>query len=263
MGGLWKKMRTTGILFLIGCLAIAGFPLFSGFFSKEEILLTTFADGRYVLFTLAVITAFLTAIYMFRLFFMVFWGSPRGEQKGVHESPAIMTIPMIVLGVLAVVAGFVHTHWFGTFLGDWLAESPWTVGYTYVSDPGWIMPLAVIVSLAGIYVAWLIYGKKSISRERIAERNKGIYTILFKKYYIDELYDRTVVRLTTILSYLTLYIEKYLVETTISAVVGTTNWFGKIHASLQNGQVQTYGAVAFVGLVVLLFVLTVTGGYFG
>ena len=263
MGGLWKKMKTTGVLFLIGCLAIAGFPLFSGFFSKEEILLTTFTDGRYVLFTLAVITALLTAIYMFRLFFMVFIGTPRGKQEGVHESPSIMTIPMIVLGVLAVVSGFVHTHWFGTFLGDWLADSPWTIGYTYVSDPGWIMPLAIIVSLAGIYIAWLIYGKKSISREKLANSNKGIYNVLFKKYYIDEFYDRTVVRGTTILSYLTLYIERYIVEYTIQSVIFTTNWFGRIHARLQNGQVQTYGAVAFIGLVVILFVLTVTGGYFG
>ncbi|OLO42294.1 NADH-quinone oxidoreductase subunit L [Alkalihalophilus pseudofirmus] len=261
MGGLWNKMKTTGVLFLIGCLAIAGFPLFSGFFSKEEILLTTFADGRYVLFALALVTALLTAIYMFRLFFMVFTGKPRGDQSKVHESPAIMTIPMIVLGVLAVISGFVHTHWFGTFLGDWLADSPWTRGHVYLHDPGWIMPVAVFVSLLGIFIAWLIYGKGTISREKLAQ-DSGLYILLYNKYYIDELYNRTFVRGTTIVSYLMLYIERYIIEFTVQAVVGMTDTIGRLNARLQNGQVQTYGAVAFLGLVVILVFLTVTGGYF-
>ncbi len=261
MGGLWNKMKTTGVLFLIGCLAIAGFPLFSGFFSKEEILLTTFEDGRYVLFALALVTALLTAIYMFRLFFMVFTGKPRGDQSKVHESPAIMTIPMMVLGVLAVVSGFVHTHWFGTFLGDWLSDSPWTRGHTYLHDPGWIMPVAILVSLLGIFIAWLIYGKGIISRERLAH-DSSLYMVLYNKYYIDELYNRTFVKGTTILSYTMLYIEKYIIEFTVQAVVNTTDALGRLNARLQNGQVQTYGAVAFLGLVVILAVLTLTGGYF-
>ncbi|MEB1807168.1 MAG: NADH-quinone oxidoreductase subunit L [Bacillaceae bacterium] len=261
MGGLWNKMKTTGVLFLIGCLAIAGFPLFSGFFSKEEILLTTFADGRYVLFALALITALLTAIYMFRLFFMVFTGKPRGDQSKVHESPAIMTVPMMVLAVLAVVSGFVHTHWFGTFLGDWLSDSPWTRGHTYLHDPGWIMPVAILVSLLGIFIAWLIYGKGVISREKLAE-DSSLYMVLYNKYYIDELYNKTFVRGTTIVSYTMLYIEKYLIEFTVQAVVSATDTLGRLNARLQNGQVQTYGAVAFLGLVIILAVLTLTGGYF-
>ena len=261
MGGLWNKMKTTGVLFLIGCLAIAGFPLFSGFFSKEEILLTTFADGRYVLFALALITALLTAIYMFRLFFMVFTGKPRGDQSKVHESPAIMTVPMMVLAVLAVVSGFVHTHWFGTFLGDWLSDSPWTRGHTYLHDPGWIMPVAILVSLLGIFIAWLIYGKGVISREKLAE-DSSLYMVLYNKYYIDELYNKTFVRGTTIVSYTMLYIEKYIIEFTVQAVVSATDTLGRLNARLQNGQVQTYGAVAFLGLVIILAVLTLTGGYF-
>ncbi|MBU8905900.1 NADH-quinone oxidoreductase subunit L [Desertibacillus haloalkaliphilus] len=262
MGGLWKKMKVTGPVFLIGCLAIAGFPLFSGFFSKEEILLTAFADGRYIIFALALVTALLTAIYMFRLFFMVFAGKARTEQKGVHESPGIMTIPMIVLAVLAVISGFVHTHWFGTFLGDWLADSPWNLGHTYVSDPGWIMPVAVIVSLAGIYVAWLIYGKGGTG-ESMATSFNGVYTLLFNKYYIDEAYDRTFVRGTFVLSYLFYYIEKYLIEGLVQGTVNVTNGLGRIGARMQNGQLQTYATVAFVGLVAIIVVLTVTGGYFG
>ena len=88
MGGLWKKLRVTGPLFLIGTLAISGVPLLSGFFSKDEILVATWNAGHPVLFTLAVIAAFMTAFYMFRLFFMVFTGEARGNGKDVHESPS-------------------------------------------------------------------------------------------------------------------------------------------------------------------------------
>ena len=122
MGGLWKKLPKTGLLFLIGTMAISGVPLLSGFFSKDEILIATWKAGHPVLFTLAVITAFLTAFYMFRLFFMVFMGKSRGEQNEVHESPTIMTLPMTVLAFLAILAGYINTPWFGTFLGDWLTE---------------------------------------------------------------------------------------------------------------------------------------------
>lgn len=262
MGGLYKKMKTTAVVFLIGCLAIAGFPLFSGFFSKEEILLTTFTDGRYGLFAIALITALLTAIYMFRLFFLVFIGKPQQDHSKVHESPAIMTIPMIVLAVLAVVSGFVHTHWFGTFLGDWLSDSPWARGHVYVHDPGWIMPVAVFVSLFGIFIAWLLYGKKSMARESLISTNSGFYQIIANKFYFDEFYKAVFVRGTVVIGYLFHYIEKYVIEVIIKAVVGVTEAMGSVHARLQNGQVQMYGTVAFMGLVILLVVLTVTGGYF-
>ena len=116
MGGLQKKMKVTGTLFLIGTLAISGVPLLSGFFSKDEILAAAWMNGNYVLFVLAIIAAFLTAFYMFRLYFLVFTGEAKTKED-VHESPHIMTYPMIVLGVLAVVAGYINTPWFGTFLG--------------------------------------------------------------------------------------------------------------------------------------------------
>ena len=99
MGGLWKKLPLTGPLFLIGTMAISGVPLLSGFFSKDEILLATWASGHTVLFWLAVIAAFFTAFYMFRLFFMVFAGESRSEVKEVKESPAVMTVPMVILGL--------------------------------------------------------------------------------------------------------------------------------------------------------------------
>lgn len=118
MGGLWRKLPLTAPLFLIGTLAISGVPLLSGFFSKDEILAAAWVHGHVVLFWIAVVAAFFTAFYMFRLFFLVFSGDGRSEAGDVHESPATMTWPMIVLGILSIAAGYVNTPWFGPFLGD-------------------------------------------------------------------------------------------------------------------------------------------------
>ena len=263
MGGLWKKLRVTGPLFLIGTLAISGVPLFSGFFSKEEILVAAWSHGNYVLFWLAVIAAFFTAFYMFRLFFMVFTGEPKGDQKGVHESPTSMTLPMIVLGVLAVVAGYVNTPWFGTFLGDWLIEGSLYIKEEAVEAPIWITLVAVTVSLVGIYLAYLIYGKRSLSRDWLTSRSPILYNILYNKYFIDEIYQVTVVYSTKFLSFFLKYFDKFIIGGIVSGVAASTQGIGRLGAKLQNGQVQVYGAVAFVGLALLVVILAITGGYLG
>ncbi|MBI0578093.1 NADH-quinone oxidoreductase subunit L [Neobacillus cucumis] len=262
MGGLWKKLRLTGPLFLIGTLAISGVPLLSGFFSKDEILAAAWADGHYVLFLLALIAAFFTAFYMFRLFFMVFTGEARGDQKHVHESPSNMTIPMIILGVLAIIGGYVNTPWFGTFFGDWLVDGNEVLAHhAHAEGPGWIMPAATIVSLLGIYLAWLIYGKRSISRNWLSGTGDMLHTILLNKYYIDEFYQMTVVAVTTGISYFLKFIDTFIVEGIVKGVVGFVQGLGASGSKMQTGQVQTYGAVAFVGLAVLAVIFALTGGY--
>jgi NADH-quinone oxidoreductase subunit L len=259
MGGLWKKLRVTGPLFLIGTLAISGVPLFSGFFSKDEILIAAWEHGHPVLFLLAVVAAFFTAFYMFRLFFMVFTGKPRSEMKHVHESPSVMTLPMIVLGVLAVVAGYVNTPWFGTFLGDWLVEGNEALGHGHIEGPAWIMIVATLVSLAGIFLAYLIYGKRSVSRNWLGATT--LYNILYNKYYIDEFYSLTVVNLTKGFSHFLRYIDIFLVEGIVKAVAGFVQSLGRLGSKLQTGQVQTYSAVAFIGLAILMVIFALTGGY--
>ncbi|WP_102348256.1 NADH-quinone oxidoreductase subunit L [Bacillus sp. Marseille-P3661] len=264
MGGLWKKMKITAPLFLIGTLAISGFPLLSGFFSKDEILIAAWADGRYGLFWLAVIAAFFTAFYMFRLFFLVFTGEARGyKESSVHESPGVMTFPMIVLGVLAVVSGYVNTPWFGTFLGDWLVAGSHSYGHGHIEGPAWIMFVATGVSLLGILLAWLIYSKKAISRDWLAKPFPAGYKLLYNKYYLDEIYNSTVVAGARGISYILKFIDKVIVEGLVSAVIAITQGVGRFGAKLQDGQIQTYGAVAFVGLAVLVVILALTGGYFG
>jgi NADH-quinone oxidoreductase subunit L len=261
MGGLWKKMRLTGPLFLIGTLAISGVPLFSGFFSKDEILLAAWAHGNTVLFWLAIIAAFFTAFYMFRLFFMVFSGEPRADISKVHESPSVMTWPMVVLGILAVVSGYVNTPWFGTFLGDWLTDGNEALGSGHTEGPAWIMIVAAIVSFIGIYLAWLIYGKKTLSRDWLAGSSSMTYNILYNKYYIDEFYQLSVVKMAKGISHFCRFIETFLVEGMIKGILGTVQGLGKIGSNLQNGQVQTYGTVAFVGLALLIVIFALTGGY--
>ncbi|WML46578.1 NADH-quinone oxidoreductase subunit L [Neobacillus sp. PS3-34] len=261
MGGLWKKLRLTGPLFLIGTLAISGVPLLSGFFSKDEILAAAWEGGHPVLFLLAVIAAFFTAFYMFRLFFMVFTGAPRGDMKHVHESPSMMTIPMIVLGVLAVVSGYVNTPWFGTFLGDWLTDGNEALGHGHVEGPAWIMIVATLVSLAGIFLAWMMYGKRSLSRDWLSGRGDALHTILYNKYYVDEFYELTVVNITKGISYFLRFIDVFLVEGIVKGVSGFVQGLGKTGSKLQNGQVQTYGAMAFVGLALLVVIFALTGGY--
>ncbi|WP_394238558.1 NADH-quinone oxidoreductase subunit L [Niallia oryzisoli] len=263
MGGLWKKIPKTSMLFLIGTMAISGVPLLSGFFSKDEILVATWNAGHPVLFTLAVITAFLTAFYMFRLFFMVFSGEAREKVENVHESPSAMTLPMMILGVLAVVAGYMNTPWFGTFLGDWLTEGNELLGHHgHEEAPIWIMLVATIVSLLGIYLAWLIYGKKSIYRDWLSRRFPLAYSVSYNKWFIDELYEFIFVNLAKVFSLFLQYIEWFIVEGLVKLVQGIITSLSNVGSKVQNGQIQMYGAFAFIGLAILVVIYAVTGGYF-
>ncbi|AIW87082.1 NADH ubiquinone oxidoreductase chain L [Bacillus mycoides] len=258
MGGLQKKMKVTGALFLIGTLAISGVPLLSGFFSKDEILAAAWMNGNYFLFVLAVIAAFLTAFYMFRLYFLVFTGETKTKEE-VHESPRTMTYPMIVLGVLAVVAGYINTPWFGTFLGDWLTKD---IGFQVkeVHGPVWIMVVATLVSFAGIALAYFIYGKKSISRDWAGGEGTSFYNLLKEKYYVDELYNAAVLPITKGIAHVLRLVEVYVVEGIAVLIAGLVKGMSGLGSRLQNGNVQVYGTVTAVSLAVLLIILLYTGG---
>lgn len=258
MGGLQKKMKVTGALFLIGTLAISGVPLLSGFFSKDEILAVTWMNGNYVLFILAVIAAFLTAFYMFRLYFLVFTGEAKTKED-VHESPRIMTYPMIVLGVLAVVAGYINTPWFGTFLGDWLTKDV-AFKAREAHGPVWIMIVATLVSLAGIALAYFIYGKKSISRDWAGGDGTPLYNLSKEKYYVDELYNMTVIPITKGIAHVLRLFEAYVVEGIAVLIGSLIKGLSGLGSRLQNGNVQVYGTVTAVSLALLVIILLYTGG---
>lgn len=262
MGGIWKKLKVTGPLFLIGTLSISGFPLLSGFFSKDEILMSAWGNGSYFLFTLALITSFLTAFYMFRLFFMIFAGESRGPANQVKEPSSFMLVPMMVLAVLAVLSGYIQTPWFGAFLGDWLIDGNESLlGVSHHEGPVWIMLLAILVSLAGIFLAYLIYAKRALSRSWLVGEDSMIYRVLDNKYFIDEMYYFTVGYLTRGLSLFLSYMEKFIIGGLVSTVSNSIEGLGKMGAKLQTGQVQQYGVIAFLGLAVLMVIFAFTGGY--
>lgn len=257
MGGLRQKMKWTSTLFLIGTLAITGVPLLSGFFSKDEILAATWSNGNYILFIIALTAAFFTSFYMFRLFFLVFTGEEK--TKGSHESPMSMVIPMSLLGVLAIFAGYMNTPFFGRFLNEFLLEDvPFTI-VEHGHEPVWIMIVATLVSLAGITLAYSMYGSKAKKSDQ--EENGLFHEILLNKYYVDELYNVTIVKGMFAIGHVMYAIERFVIEGIAIVVKGIVSTVGSIGSRLQSGQVQTYGFITLLGLAIILLTLVVTGGY--
>ncbi len=202
MGALWRKIPTTAWTMLVATLAISGAPLLSGFFSKDEILWQSFASpyGNKLLWAVGVVTAGLTAFYMFRLFFLTFAGNsrvPHEVEHHIHESPSSMTVPLICLGLGAVGAGYVGwpkvlggPNWFERFL-DPVFENPAlrpALQHTWNLEFG-LMLLSVGVALVGFFGAYRWYVKQPGIAERVAAAAGAGYTLLLNKYYVDELYD--------------------------------------------------------------------------
>lgn len=177
MGGLRKALPITNITFLIACLAIAGVPPFAGFFSKEAILSAAF-HANTTIFVLGVIASGLTAFYMFRLYFNIFWSKQATDHHNHEKGSGFMTVPLIILAVGAVFAGFIP---FGEFV---TADGKPIELVTHLSFS--ILPVSV--GLLGILIAYLLYFKKSETPDKLAKSLGGIYTTVLNKFYIDEIY---------------------------------------------------------------------------
>jgi len=262
MGNLKTLMPKTRIVFLIGTMAISGVPLLSGFFSKDEILMSVYGNGNHILFWVAIFTSFLTAMYMFRLYFKVFGGKFQGtSEQNVFESPNTMLIPMYVLAFLAIVIGYVNTHWFGTFLGDWLLA-----GQTFheVSTKGldWVLYFGAGASLLGILFAYLLYSKNLGGDHPFETNFPPIYSTFHHGYYIDSLYHWTFIKGTDLLGKPLQLIDRYIIEGIIEVIQWITTRGSKYLAKLHNGQTQFYAFFVVIGLVILLTLSLWTGGYF-
>jgi len=188
MGGLAPKMKITTLTFLIASLSISGiFPL-SGFWSKDEIIAATAHHPVLLILTLAI--AFMTAFYMFRLCFLTFFGEPRDQQRfdHAHESPRIMTWPLMVLAFLSVFAGWVGIPWLHHGFSSFVYH-----GQPHHTEPSWaLMIISTVIAVSGVGLAYLMYYKKSVSPEKVADRFRPLYTLLFNKYYFDEIYQKLV-----------------------------------------------------------------------
>lgn len=256
MGGLGKKMPITKWTFLIGCVAIAGIPPFAGFFSKDEILAAAFAKNP-VLYVLALGAALMTAFYMFRLYFLTFSGSFRGtheQEHHLHESPIAMTFPLMVLAILATIAGFFglpevfgEHHLLNEFLGTVVHNH---AGHHLDHNTEYML-MGISVALVSVMI--LFAYTKTKSPNFVA--NTGLAKVLENKWYVDELYDAVIVRpLNQFSGFLDRIAERKGIDGAVNGVGRLVRWGADRMRLLQSGQVGAYLFTMVVGIV-LLFVL--------
>jgi NADH-quinone oxidoreductase subunit L len=257
MGGLSKKLSITYFTFLIGCIAIAGIPPFSGFFSKDAILLSAFEKSP-VLYGIALFTALLTAFYMFRLLFITFSGKFRGthdQEHHLHESPAAMTTPLILLAVLSIIGGFVGIPEALMKGGDKLTEflSPVIKPHegNSVSHPTeyGLMALSTALVIIMIIAAWFKF------RNYQRSEATGFGKVLENKWYVDELYEKAIVNpLNRFAGFLNTVIEKYIIDGVVNGVGRAVNYGSRQLRLLQSGQVGSYVLLMVLSMLVV-FVL--------
>ncbi len=263
MGGLKKYMSITHITFLVGCLAIAGMPPFSGFFSKDEILAAAFAKSP-LLWGIGVAGALMTAFYMFRLYGMTFLGKFRGtteQAHHLHESPKAITIPLIILAILAVIGGwigipeiFVHGgHRLETFLSPVFAQSnAITVKHEITHSTEYmLMIISVSLALVALIYAWIKFSK--YKKTNAAET--GLEKILENKWYVDELYNGIIVKpIQSLANYFNGVVEKKGIDGFVNGVGKAINYSSRQVRLLQSGQVGAYVLLMVIGILVLFIV---------
>jgi NADH-quinone oxidoreductase subunit L len=269
MGGLSKHMPITAGTFLVAALSISGFPGFDGFFSKDMILEAAFTSHHVLNWAIGLVAAGMTAFYVFRAYFLAFTGASRldpDKAHHVHESPAVMTVPLIVLAVLAAVGGWVGLPtgflWgdrFGAYLAPSLAALPAAAGEHESGALLWVLILsATTVALAGISAAYALYGRPSDAAERAAERAPGAYRLLWNKYYIDELYDAIVIQPYVALSaFFWKQIDSLLIDGAVNGIGELVRATGNRVRRLQTGNVQVYAFAMLIGAVCVILALAI------
>jgi len=246
MGGLRKHLPITHITFLVACLAIAGIPPFSGFFSKDEILVAAFHHNK-VLFTIEYLVAGVTAFYMFRLYYNIFWGKDQHYHHTPHEAPATMTIPLIILALGAAFAGFIPFHDLVT--SD---RRPFEIH----TEWGIALP-SILIAVLGIAVATFMYRKKTEYPHKIAESLGGFYRLAYRKFMVDELYLFITKKiLFNNVSRPVAWFDRHIVDGAMNGIAYVTNVASDKIKGLQSGQLQHY-ALAFVSGAVALALLFV------
>ncbi|MDQ3110150.1 MAG: NADH-quinone oxidoreductase subunit L, partial [Bacteroidota bacterium] len=249
MGGLRKSMPVTHLTFLIACLAIAGIPPFAGFFSKEEILAASFHSNKLV-FVVAIITAAITAFYMFRLYFSIFWSKEKTESHAhdAHDDHAhvkhgegtkTMLIPLIILGLLAIGAGFIPFGHYVSSDGKGL-DTEFHLMFS-------IAP--VVLALCGIFLALFLYKKANARPTRISETLSGIYRAAYRKFYIDEIYLFVTKKIVfNLIGRPAAWIDKNIVDGAINLSATVAENFSEAIRPAQSGKVQQYAIWFFVGV---------------
>ncbi|MBN1188316.1 MAG: NADH-quinone oxidoreductase subunit L [Dehalococcoidales bacterium] len=268
MGGLRKVMPWTYGLFVIGSLSLSGIWPLAGFWSKDEILASAW-DFNKLLFVLAMITVFMTAFYMFRAVFMTFGGelktnpdhNPAEGHSRPHESPPVMIVPMLVLGVLAVVSGFWNAggH-FDSFMGEEGATGAlFNSLFTVFNHPlPWI---GLCIAALGILLAWLMYSSKWVSPQKIGNLFKPLYSLFLNKYWIDTLYEKIIVNAALLNGLFTRFqwFDSSAIDGTANGIAAVTDKGGKALRLMQNGQLQLYALTIAAGIVAIVVCVFIFG----
>ncbi|MFD2672056.1 NADH-quinone oxidoreductase subunit L [Marinicrinis sediminis] len=257
MGGLGKKMKVTMTTFAIGTLALAGVFPFAGFWSKDAILVEAYHHNPF-LFGVGLLAAFFTAFYMSRLFFLVFTGQSRREnQHGsvsqVKESPKVMTVPLMVLAVLAVLAGALYMPG-NLWLGEWLTTRAEGEHVNVL-----VIVLSNAVALLGLFVGYRLYGRAH-ERDPLVRAGGAVHRVLARKGYVDEAYDYGMVRPLKGLGKGLAWFDHMVIDGFVRGSAAFAVWIGKTGTRAQNGQVQTYGLLVLLGIMVIM--LAVAGRRF-
>ena len=262
MGGLRKYLPITYPTFLIGAIAIAGIPFFSGFFSKDAILTQAFASGNYFVWVLGIMGAVLTAFYMFRLIFLTFHGEERLDpevKKHLHESPRMMTVPLVILAFFSIIAGYVglpvvigeKLNIFQNFLEPVMVKAH--EAHPSIQTEWFLILISVAVAVTGIFIAYVFYIRNPRIPGQLRNQFPGVYRLLFNKYYVDEIYNAAFVK-TTVRSSEIVYdnFDLKVIDGALNGTAAATNFSGKILSYLQSGLLKDYALVFLLGVIIFL-----------
>jgi NADH-quinone oxidoreductase subunit L len=262
MGGLSKKMKITTFTFLMACIAISGIFPFSGFFSKDEILLHTFAKSP-ILYAVALFAALLTAFYMFRLYFLTFTGSFRGtkhQADHLHESPSAMTIPLIVLAIFSVGVGVIglptlftgseNGHWLQNFLSP-VVKNAHDIHVSHSTE--WML---IALSLIGVAIA-IILAYAATKKGAVNNEETGFSRILQNKWYVDEIYDASIVKpVLGTSTFFTKFVEKAGIDRFVNNVGNFVKYSAKEVRHFQSGLIGNYLLWMVIGIMFLIIIIT-------
>ncbi len=244
MGGLRKYLPITNLSFLIACFAIAGIPPFAGFFSKEEILLASYHSNKMV-FAVALLTSGLTAFYMFRLYFSIFWNKNTVVNSHHGEGPVSMKLPLVILAFCSIFAGLIP---FGEFVSS--------DGKALDSHFDPLFSIApVLFGVVGILLAMWMYKKESNKPKQISNSLGGLYKVAYKKFYIDEIYLFITKKIIfNLIGRPAAWIDKNIVDGLMNGIANTTAAVSNWIKGVQSGKVQSYAIYFFGGIVALAIV---------
>jgi NADH-quinone oxidoreductase subunit L len=273
MGGLRKTQPWTYATFLIGSLSLAGIWPLAGFWSKDEIVASAF-EAQPVLFWFALITVFLTAFYMFRAIYMTFHGKYRGgatddgkDHHHTHESPKVMVGPLVFLAALAIVAGWWNiTGNFSTFFGH-EAEAGQSFGTYFFTVLGHTVngiplpAISLLVGLCGIFSAYAVYNRKWIKAETFGKVFGPLYTLVFRKYFFDELYENIIVKVVALKGLFKGFeiFDRRGIDGAVNGVSDVILSGGRAIRRAQTGQLQLYGLFIGIGLAVIAICVYIFG----